>query len=92
MFFRRVLTLFKGKIGDQHGQCSSLDLVDKQHDSSLAEIVVFGDCNQNVEAGIRHLENLLDRDFVRKEFREDIIRKLSESQVCYKTKKNNLIS
>lgn len=59
--------------------------MEKQYDSSVAEIVVFGDCHQDVEAGIRHLENLLDGDFVRQEFREDIIRKLSKSQVCYKT-------
>lgn len=47
--------------------------------------MVFGDCNQAVEEGIKQLENLLDEDFVRKEFREEVIRELSKSQVCYRT-------
>lgn len=42
--------------------------------------MVFSDCNQAVEVGIQHLENSLDEDYVRKEFREEVIRKLSKSQ------------
>lgn len=80
-----VLTLFKGEIGEHFDYCSSPALVEKQNDSSIADIVVFGDCNQAVEAGIKQLEYLLDEDFVTKEFREDVIRKLSKSQVCYRT-------
>lgn len=48
----------------------------------MADIVVFSDCNQAVEAAIQHLENLLDENFVKKEFQEEVIRELSKSQVC----------
>lgn len=44
--------------------------------------MVFGDCNQAVEAGIQQLDNLLDGAFVRKEIKEKIIQQLSKSQVC----------
>lgn len=44
--------------------------------------MVFGDCYQAVEAGIQQLDNLLDRDFVKKEIKEKIIQQLSKSQVC----------
>lgn len=44
--------------------------------------MVFGYCNHAVEAGIQQLDNLLDRDFVRKEIKENIIQQLSKSQVC----------
>lgn len=53
-----------------------------KNDATLADIVVFSDCNQAVEAAIQHLEKLLDEDFVRKEFQEEVIRELSKSQVC----------
>lgn len=83
-----VLTLFKGEIGEHFDYSLSPTFVVKQNDSSTADIVVFGDCNQAVEEGIKQLENLLDEDFVRKEFREEVIRKLSKSQVCYRTIKS----
>lgn len=80
-----IFKLFKGEIGEHCDYSSSPAFGVKQNDSSLTNIVVFGDCNQAVEEGIKQLENLLDEDFVRKEFREEVIRELSKSQVCYRT-------
>lgn len=54
----------------------------KDKDASKATFIVYGE-GQNIDAGINRLENLLEGNFDTKQFKEEIIKKLSKTQVCY---------
>lgn len=54
---------------------------DKQIDASKATIIIYGK-GQDINAGIYRLEHLLEEDYHIKEFKDDIITKLSKTQVC----------
>lgn len=56
-------------------------LKDKQIDASTATIIVYGE-GQDINAGINRLEHLLEGDYHIKEYKDDIITKLSKTQVC----------
>lgn len=81
--FRKCFTLYKGGIGEYHGQYLSPALDEIQNEASVVDIVVYGECNKALETGIQQLEKMIDGDFVTKEFTEEIIQKLSKSQVCH---------
>lgn len=81
--FRKCFTLYKGGIGEYHGQYLSPALDEIQNEASVVDIVVYGECFNAIEAGIQQLEKMIEGDFGTKEFTEEIIQKLSKSQVCY---------
>lgn len=54
---------------------------DKQIDASKATIIIYGE-GQDINAGIYRLEHLLEEDYHIKEFKDDIITKLSKTHVC----------
>lgn len=54
----------------------------RDKDASKATFIVYGE-GKNIDAGINRLEHLLEGDFDTKEFKDEIIKKLSKTQVCY---------
>lgn len=54
---------------------------DKQIDALKATIIIHGE-GQDINAGIYRLEHLLEEDYHIKEFKDNIITKLSKTQVC----------
>lgn len=73
--------------GKPHGHHWNPVLEDKQNDASTATIIIYGE-GQDIDAGINRLENLLEGDFDTKEFKEEIIKKLSKTQVCDRRLRN----
>ena len=45
---------------------------------------MYAENQTDIDAGIQNLENLLDRDFLKKVINDDIIRKFTPSQVSIK--------
>lgn len=58
-------------------QCYPVD-----EDKESVTIVVYAENEKRIDAGIQSLENILDDEFQRKEFCEDCIHELTQSQVC----------
>lgn len=52
-------------------------------DASKATIIVYGE-SLDIDTGITRFESLLERDFDTKEFKHEIIKKLSKPQVCFR--------
>lgn len=53
----------------------------EEKDASKATIIVYGE-GHDIDTGINRLENSLEGDFDTKEFKDEIIKKLSKTQVC----------
>lgn len=52
-------------------------------DASKATIIVYGE-GHDIDTGINRLENLLEGDFDTKEFKDEIIPRLSKTQVGFR--------
>ena len=52
--------------------------------TSSVAIVVYAENQTDIDAAIQNLENLLDRDFLKKVINDDIIREFTPSQVSIK--------
>lgn len=75
-----ILIYSKGWIGKPHGHHWSPVVEDK----FSATIVVYGESQQTIDAGINGLEKSLDGEFETKTFQDPVISKLSKNQVCFR--------
>lgn len=66
--------------GNPHGHQWNPVVEDK--DASKATIIVNGE-SQDIDTGINRLEHLLKGDFHKKKFKDEIIPRLSKTQVCF---------
>lgn len=55
----------------------------EEKDASKATIIVYGE-GHAIDTGINKLENLLEGDFDTKEFKDEIIPRLSKNQVGFR--------
>ena len=59
---------------------------------SSINIVIYAENQSDIDAGIQSLDNLMDRDFQRKEIKEQIIHDFTPNQVSWNLVKTYLIS
>lgn len=49
---------------------------------SSVTIVVYAESQNDIDRGIQNLENLLNKDFHKKDFQDEVIHEFTANQVC----------